>query len=538
MHDLETIRSRFGSPRSRTRIAFVHNSFQSVEMRKRNPGQLFAGRFPALGLLNLAHSLRTDAAAGRIELPEMRYFDQDTYADLDDLHAAVARWLADAARPVVAVSSYTMTIARLESFLRKFDPGRYLIVAGGAHASVAPDIANVHIVCRGEGGAAMRHIVAHAFDEEFGTGSDARGLNYVSDGQMIRSKQAFDQSLSVLPAPAFAYDLIDPGHSYVTHATRLVAGDRPQIYVCTQSCRARCTFCSTYLIHGRTVARPVAQIEGDLNHLIEHFHTDAIEFHDDDILQHPELEDLLALLTRLGLPWFCYARVETIDDSVAAAMAAAGCRRVFLGIESMSQQKLDYFNKGTTVDQNRVAVTALAEHGVGTVAGFIVGAPDDTHRSIASELDALLSLPLYGVSCSILTPDPGTVEFQRVRRRRPAFKAVYGGDTSLRVVPDTERFGMLEPYGLPTICNNISKVQLNAWQTFVKARFYLRSHVWRKWAENAGSALWPLVVDHFDHHEEHVHRLQGAWRRVVPEPMVTELVRDYDDFVSARRSGR
>src|SRR5260370_34097076 len=97
-------------------------------------------------------------------------------------------------------------------------------------------------------------------------------------------------------------------------------GMRPQIYICTKSCQARCTFCSTYLIHGKAVARPVKLIREDLYYLIRELGHDSIEFHDDDLLQHPEFPELLALLRELGVPWFCYARVDNITEVVAQRM--------------------------------------------------------------------------------------------------------------------------------------------------------------------------------------------------------------------------
>jgi anaerobic magnesium-protoporphyrin IX monomethyl ester cyclase len=464
-----------------TRLALIHQSFRTTSLRRGIHRQQFAAHFPALGLLNLAHSLKVDAADGRLHLPDIRYFDEESYTDEEELAAAIEDWLSTSTRRIIAASAYTMTIDYLESFLSNFDPTSHLILVGGAHATLAPDIEHAHIVVRGEGGAAIRHILTKLFTPEFGEGAEAAGICYLLDGREIVRKQAFDRSLATLPPPGFAYDLL-PAESeeapiYATSFKRML-GQRPQIYICTQSCQARCTFCSTYLIHGKAVARPVKLIRQDLTYLIGERKHDCIEFHDDDLLQHPEFPDLLALLHELGVPWFCYTRVDTITDEIAQKMAEANCKRVFLGIESMRQANLDYYNKHTTVEDNCRAVEALHNAAIGCNAGFIIGAPFDTVESILQDLDALLQLPLFAVSCSVLEPNPGTVEFYRARKRSGTLLAAYGGENKHRLVPQPQLYGLEAPMGFPTVCEAVNKSELNCLVRLIEGEFYFRRHIW------------------------------------------------------------
>jgi anaerobic magnesium-protoporphyrin IX monomethyl ester cyclase len=465
-----------------SRLALIHRSFRTTSLRRGIQRQQFAAHFPALGLLNLAHSLRFDADNGKLRLPEIRYFDEETYADEDELAEAVMEWLATSPRRIIAASAYTMTVDYLEAFLSRFDPTSHLILVGGAHATLAPDIEHAHIAVRGEGGAALRHILTKLFTPEFGTGADAAGLCYLLDGQEVVQKQAFDRSLALLPSPGFAYDLLpqdgEEGPVYATSFTRML-GLRPQIYICTQSCQARCTFCSTYLIHGKAVARPIALIRQDLSYIINELKYDSLEFHDDDLLQHPEFFELLKLLQELNVPWFCYARVDTITQEIAQRMADAHCKRVFLGVESMNQQNLDYYNKHTTVADNRRAVEALAQAGIGCNAGFLIGAPADTVESILQNLDAFLELPLFAVSCSVLEPNPGTVEFHRARKRGSEFLAAFGGQNKHRLVPHPEIYGLEAPMGFPTVCEAVSKAELNCLVRLIEGEFYFREPTWQ-----------------------------------------------------------
>jgi radical SAM superfamily enzyme YgiQ (UPF0313 family) len=501
MYDLALLRDsgQFNLQTSaNTRLALVHLSFRATSLSRGVRRQSFAAQFPGLGLLNLAHALRTDAAIGAAPLPEMKYFDDAAYVHEKELAADIRNWLTPARNRIIAATAYTPTIDRLERFLADFDPGFYLIIVGGPHATVAPKIGPAHIVVRGEGGAAMRHILSSTLTPAFGRGVGAEGICFVLDGKTVLRKQTFDRSLATLPSPGYAYDLLPTcqGHDpiYVTNFTRMV-GERPQVYVCTQSCRARCTFCSTYLIHGRTVARPIEAIREDLRWVVEELKYDSIEFHDDDLAQHPDFTQLLQVLADLDVPWFCYLRTDVIDNHLAREMSASGCRRVFLGVESMDQSKLDYFRKGVSVVDNKRAVEALSIAGIGAVAGFIIGAPNDTIESIISELRSLLCLPLFAINCSILSPDPGTVEFQRALKRDRRFR-IHAGE-NLRIVPDIDRFGLGLPTGLPTVCKAIGKKDLNRLLTLVDATFYFRRHIWEALTEERTASQVAMVSDYY-----------------------------------------
>ena len=467
MLDLRMLReSSTFSTSGRARLAFVHHGFRST----RAPG---SSRHPPLGLLALMRSLDHDRESGRLAAaPELRYFDETDYPTDEALAESVMRWLGDAQFRILLVGIYTIALERTVRFLRRFEAAEVCIVVGGPHVTVAPNIDVAHIAARGEGGAAVRHIVNHLLRPGFGVGTDATGLCYVDDGAATAGRVAFDRSLAELPSPA--YDFTHAPGSTVSHWARDV-GPRAQIYVCTQSCRARCTFCSTYLIHGRFVSRPAELVARDLAWMVDAFGYDAIEFHDDDLLQHDELDEVLEVLRSLPVRWSCNARAELIDEELARRMYAAGCRRVFLGIESMSQATLDYYNKRSTVADNTRAAHALHGAGIGVIAGYILGAPHDTLDSVLADIDRVLALPIYFLAASILIPDVGTVEYRRARKALPRLRLLEtGGSHGVSVRPRPDLFGEQLPYGMPTVCDALSKPELNELYQLARCEFFLR----------------------------------------------------------------
>ncbi len=467
---------------SSARLALLHTSMRIGSRRPPIEAYQFYTHFPGLGLLNLAHSLRIAQDQGRLKCRlEVRYFDEESYEEDETFVAAIDTWLQGADRAILGASTYTSTIEYLEKLFTRFDPGRVLIVAGGPHATVAPDINGAHVVVRGEGGSALLHILNTVLTDDFGAGPEAAGICYQLNGKKRIEKQAFDRSLETLPSPGFAYDLLPDSPTaapvYLTTPKRML-GERPQIYICTQSCRARCTFCSTYLIHGRSVARPIDKVRADLTYLVRDRGYDSIEFHDDDLLQHPDFQELMHIMKELDVPWFCYARVPPITEEVAQLMGASGCGRVFLGVESLEQRTLDYLNKATTVEQNVRAVRALAGAGVGVVAAHMFGMPHDTVEAMLRNIDSYLVLPVLFANNSILSPDPGTTEFHRARQRSGLFRKAFGGESGMRLVPNPEEYGVEIPYGLPSVCHHVSKSDLNRLLFLAEVEFYLRDSQW------------------------------------------------------------
>ncbi len=63
-------------------------------------------------------------------------------------------------------------------------------------------------------------------------------------------------------------------------------------------------------------------------------------------------------------------------------MKAAGCRRVYLGLESGSQETLALMNKKATLQEGIDAVQLFHEAGIEVAAFFIVGYPGETVSSI------------------------------------------------------------------------------------------------------------------------------------------------------------
>jgi anaerobic magnesium-protoporphyrin IX monomethyl ester cyclase len=118
---------------------------------------------------------------------------------------------------------------------------------------------------------------------------------------------------------------------------------------------------------------------------------------------------------RLNVGWECLSRVDTMDPEVAARMRAAGCVRVFFGIESGTNEVLGLMRKQITVEQARSAVYNAKAAGLRVGAFFIIGYPGENDDTVLNTVRFASALPLDYLSFTLPYPIPGTALFERVK---------------------------------------------------------------------------------------------------------------------------
>lgn len=106
--------------------------------------------------------------------------------------------------------------------------------------------------------------------------------------------------------------------------------------------------------------------------------------------------------------WFCNARANSIRESVAHEMKAAGCHLVYLGAESGDPAVLARIHKNQTLERIESACRVLRNSGIEVSAGFIIGFPFDTDDSVRRTIEFAKSLRPAKFQFSIFNWFPGT----------------------------------------------------------------------------------------------------------------------------------
>ena len=134
-----------------------------------------------------------------------------------------------------------------------------------------------------------------------------------------------------------------------------------------------------------------------------------------------------------GLQWIAQMRADALDDEVAAEMAAAGCRRIYFGVESGSEAVLRRVRKGTDRESIRLGIESAKKAGIRVKTGWVFGLPgtiDEQYESVAF----MRELHPHEISIHQLIPFPGTEYYAhperygiRIRDPKDFASFCYGG---------------------------------------------------------------------------------------------------------------
>ena len=357
-------------------------------------------------------------------------------------------------RPDVVVSLLGFEVCgedldALAVFRRALHPAR--VLAFGFLASELPERVLAHDACDavllGEPELTFGDVL-----DRLARGEDLRGVpglvHRVADGVERGPERGRIEDLDALPCPD--HSLVDPGAYRESFMPRPIGA-----IMTARGCPHRCTFCvRTY---GRKlVLRSAESVAAEVASLarmgIRH-----VRFLDDTFtVRRDRTMEICDRLSRdKGLTWTALTRLPGLDDEQLRAMAGAGCRRLYVGVESGSQRILDRYRKDLSVEAIRDVVPRIQAAGIEVSAFFIVGAPGETESDVEASLQLALELEPDYVIVTRLQYWPGT-ELHEAHREHLDFSM-----TPTRCEP-------LPEAGIPTYEDFLR------WERMFYRRFYLR----------------------------------------------------------------
>jgi len=188
----------------------------------------------------------------------------------------------------------------------------------------------------------------------------------------------------------------------------------------TRGCPFDCEFCSNVLFGGSYRERSPGNVVDEIEEALA-LGYDRISFADDVFtLNRRRVVAVCDEIARRGLhfAWECLGRVDSLDFETARLMKAAGCFRIFFGIESGNEEILRLMNKQITTRQAGDAVRAAHAAGLEVGAFFILYYPGETDDTVLDTLRFAGSLPLDYLGLTMPYPLPGTALAERLGERR------------------------------------------------------------------------------------------------------------------------
>jgi radical SAM superfamily enzyme YgiQ (UPF0313 family) len=289
---------------------------------------------------------------------------------------------------------------------------RAKIAVGGYHATVmseevaaSPEGQGIDFIVRGEGEETFRRLVnALAGAESLAA---IPSLSFRGADGWVHNPRGDLCDLSRLRLPIRDRRRLTGGYHFMYY--------RIEVMETSRGCTRRCNFCSINHMYGRSYRTyPIERILADLDDIYHNRRTRLIFVADDNMVLNPKwvmslCEAIVARAYR-GLNLIVQADCLSIanNEPMIGAMAAAGFRVIFLGIENVSRRNLQTMEKGDIVAAARRAVALCHKHGMMVIGGLIFGLPGDDTEAIRLNYAFLKELETDAAYCQILTPYPKT----------------------------------------------------------------------------------------------------------------------------------
>jgi radical SAM superfamily enzyme YgiQ (UPF0313 family) len=190
---------------------------------------------------------------------------------------------------------------------------------------------------------------------------------------------------------------------------------------CGRGCPFGCSFCTVINVQGRKMRfRDVELLietvrEGYRHHKISHYF-----FTDDNFCRHKNWETILDRLIELkekeGIPFHFMMQLDTQAHTVpnfVEKAARAGCRQVFIGMESLNQENLKAAKKSQNdIEEFKKLVDSFHEVGIVCHLAYIIGFALDTVASVKQDIEKLMSFGAGQASFFMMTPLPGAMDYK------------------------------------------------------------------------------------------------------------------------------
>jgi anaerobic magnesium-protoporphyrin IX monomethyl ester cyclase len=268
----------------------------------------------------------------------------------------------------------------------------------------------------GESEITLKELAGRILTESGTTYKDIDGLAFKKDEELcLTNPRSIIDNLDSLPFPS--WDLLDV-EAY-KRAWKSKNGFFTLNMVTTRGCPYNCVWCAKPIYGKNYNSRSPLNVVNEMVSLKKTLSPDRIWFADDIFGLNPGWIQEFALqikLHNLQIPFSIQSRADLLlDYDQLNSLAGAGCRKIWLGIESGSQKILYLMQKGITVEQIRRVSPLIRKSGIEQAFFLQLGFPGETKDDIRETIRLLTDLMPDDIGISVTYPLPGTKFFNSVK---------------------------------------------------------------------------------------------------------------------------
>ena len=238
-------------------------------------------------------------------------------------------------------------------------------------------------------------------------------------------------------------------------------GERTAVHQGAIGCRYRCSFCGVAsMFNGSTILDAPARVLAAGRELRDVWGADSLQFFDHNFFDREDNSlPMLEALTELGLPWWCYARADTLagfSHATWVKLRRSHARMLYIGAESATDAALAEIKKGSRVEHTVETVQRCREHGIIPELSFMIGGTDDPEGEVEPTFRFIRELkaihPAAEVVLYFYSPTPQRKRGPRVDGavRLPVLGTYGPSGPALPSTPEE----WTEPHWVKWVCHN------------------------------------------------------------------------------------
>ncbi len=185
--------------------------------------------------------------------------------------------------------------------------------------------------------------------------------------------------------------------------------------ISSRGCIYNCNFCASSFFWNRKIyMRSSYSVISEIIYNIENFNMNRWMFEDDNFTFNKKrvkeiCKGIVDINNKYGKKyWQCSSRADTLnDEELCRILVESGCKMVWIGVESFSQDTLNRCKKNVSVERMVSGIKTAESIGLSTMCQFIVGLPGDTIKNIieTSEIINKIKMTRIGVNIAWVLPN-------------------------------------------------------------------------------------------------------------------------------------
>lgn len=343
------------------------------------PKTVFGNTWEALNIGYLASYLEAN-----------NYKDLKFYSGFFDSDEKIIKEAQNA--DVIAFSATSPQMKHALALAKRIKRNTNYIVLGGVHPSALPE-----------------ETLKNNFVDAVVVGEGEKAFLSIIDGNKDKIvRKPYIQDLDSLPFPN--RKLIEQGRNiqiaYHDNGFRIAS-----IFT-SRGCPFHCTFCASHTVWERHCRfRSGENILEEFKKTVKDWNIDFIKFSDDTFGLNQEIVIKFCkekIKVKEKTHWGCNMRVDCTNDDLLKLMYQAGCRELWMGVESGSPGILKDMKKGIKLERVKWAFKRSKELGFKRRAYFLLGMPNESLEDLKMTETLADEIQPDFIGFTILAPYPGT----------------------------------------------------------------------------------------------------------------------------------